>query len=175
MRGTYSVLREFPDGTLWQVDERRMPSGFVVVLTNVATLFGRTRDELLAQGKERRQRNGQGIPGANQPGPIGLPLAARPERATRELRLASSEMQEGYCMSRRFSPLSREAEVETKASHQVMELVRKSPELSRLVVQLRDQGQSWRDVQAAIEAKVKSARSRRPGRQGNTPETPDRT
>jgi hypothetical protein len=48
VRGTYSVLRKLPDGTLWQVDERRMPNGIVVVWTDVSRLFGRTRDELLA-------------------------------------------------------------------------------------------------------------------------------
>jgi hypothetical protein len=48
VRGTYSVIRELPDGTVWQVDERRMPSGVVVVWTDVSKLFGRTRDEVFA-------------------------------------------------------------------------------------------------------------------------------
>jgi hypothetical protein len=51
VRGIYSVIRELPDGTVWQVDERRMPSGVVVVWTDVSQLFGRTRDELLLAGK----------------------------------------------------------------------------------------------------------------------------
>ena len=38
--------------------------------------------------------------------------------------------------ARRFLPLGKEAAAETKASHEVMELVRKNPELSFLVVQL---------------------------------------
>jgi hypothetical protein len=51
VRGTYSVLRELPDSTVWQVDERRMPSGVVVAWTDVSRLFGRRRVELLASGK----------------------------------------------------------------------------------------------------------------------------
>ena len=38
----------------------------------------------------------------------------------------------------RFLPLGSAAAAETKASHEVMDLVRKHPELSRLVVQLRE-------------------------------------
>jgi hypothetical protein len=43
---------------------------------------------------------------------------------------------------------------ETNASHEVMDLVRRSSELSLLVVQLREAGKSWRDVKAAIEAEI---------------------
>jgi hypothetical protein len=46
------------------------------------------------------------------------------------------------------------AEAETSASHAVMELVRTNSVLSRLVVQLRDAGKSWRDVKAEIEAEI---------------------
>ena len=50
----------------------------------------------------------------------------------------------------------KEAAAETKASHEVMELVRKNPELSFLVLQLHEAGCSWPDVKAAVEAKTKS-------------------
>ena len=46
------------------------------------------------------------------------------------------------------------AEAEISDSHAVMELVRTNSVLSRLVVQLRDAGRSWREVQAAIEAAI---------------------
>ena len=65
--------------------------------------------------------------------------------------------------ARRFLPLSKEAAAETKASHEVMELVRKNPELSFLVVQLHEAGRSWPDVKATVEARIKSARSRNQG------------
>jgi diguanylate cyclase (GGDEF)-like protein/PAS domain S-box-containing protein len=39
--------------------------------------------------------------------------------------------------------------------HQVMELARTHSELSRMVMQLRDAGMSWREVKAAIEAEMK--------------------
>ena len=55
-------------------------------------------------------------------------------------------------------PLGKEAAAETKASHEVMDLVRENPELSRLVVQLHEAGRSWPDVKAAIEAKTKPAK-----------------
>ena len=57
VRGIYSVVRELPDGTVWQVDERRMPSGVVVVWTDVSKLFGRTRDELLLSGEASDSRS----------------------------------------------------------------------------------------------------------------------
>ncbi len=57
--------------------------------------------------------------------------------------------------ARRFLPLGKEAAAETKASHEVMDLVRKNPELSLLVVQLHEAGRSWPDVKAAVEAKTK--------------------
>lgn len=44
---------------------------------------------------------------------------------------------------------------ETKASHEVMELVRVSPELDHLAMRLRDAGTSWREVKAAIDAAIK--------------------
>ena len=58
--------------------------------------------------------------------------------------------------ARRYLPQGKEAAAETKASHEVMELVRKNPELSFLVVQLHEEGRSWPDVKAAVEAKTKS-------------------
>jgi hypothetical protein len=58
---------------------------------------------------------------------------------------------------RRFLPLGKAAAAETKASHEVMDLVRESPELSFLVVQLHEAGRSWPDVKAAVEAKTKPA------------------
>ena len=60
--------------------------------------------------------------------------------------------------ARRFSPRGKEAAAETKASHEVMDLVREKPELSLLVVQLHEAGRSWPDVKAAIEAKTKPAK-----------------
>jgi hypothetical protein len=54
--------------------------------------------------------------------------------------------------------LGKEAAAETKASHGVMELVRKNPELSLLVVQLHEAGRSWPDVKTAVEAKTKPAK-----------------
>jgi len=60
--------------------------------------------------------------------------------------------------ARRFSPRGKEAAAETKASHEVMDLVRKNPELSLLVVQLHEAGRSWSDVKAAVEAKTKPAK-----------------
>ena len=59
---------------------------------------------------------------------------------------------------RRYLPQGKEAAAETKASHEVMELVRENPELSLLVVQLHEAGRSWPDVKAAIEAKTKPAK-----------------
>jgi hypothetical protein len=53
----------------------------------------------------------------------------------------------------RPAPLT-SAEAEISDSHAVMELVRTNSVLSRLVVQLRDAGRSWREVQAAIEAAI---------------------
>ena len=58
---------------------------------------------------------------------------------------------------RRFLPLGKEAAAETKASHEVMDLVRENPELSFLVVQLREAGRSWPDVKTAIETRTKPA------------------
>ena len=58
----------------------------------------------------------------------------------------------------RFLPLGSTAAAETKASHEVMDLVRDNPELSLLVVQLHEAGRSWPDVKAAIEAKTKPAK-----------------
>ena len=42
----------------------------------------------------------------------------------------------------------------TKASHEVMGLVRGNSELSHLVLRLRDSGLSWPQVKAAIEAEI---------------------
>ena len=71
---------------------------------------------------------------------------------------------------RRFLPPSRVAAAETKASHEVMELVRKDPALSLLVVRLREAGRPWRQVKVGIEAKIKRARPGRRSRQANTSE-----
>ena len=59
--------------------------------------------------------------------------------------------------ARRFLPPGKEAAAETKASHEVMELVRENPELSFMVIQLHEAGRSWPDVKAAVEAKAKPA------------------
>jgi hypothetical protein len=61
-------------------------------------------------------------------------------------------------LARRLLPPGKEAAAETKASHEVMDLVRKSPELSFLVVQLHELGRPWPDVKAAVEAKTKSTK-----------------
>ena len=42
----------------------------------------------------------------------------------------------------------------TKASHEVMGLVRGNSVLSHLVLRLRDSGLSWREVKAAIQAEI---------------------
>jgi len=60
--------------------------------------------------------------------------------------------------ARRFSPRGKEAAAETKASHEVMDLVREKPEPSLLVVQLHEAGRSWPDVKAAVEAKTKPSK-----------------
>ncbi len=60
--------------------------------------------------------------------------------------------------ARRFLPPGKEAAAETKASHEVMDLVRENPELSFLVIQLHEAGRSWPDVKAAVEAKTKPAK-----------------
>ena len=59
--------------------------------------------------------------------------------------------------ARRFLPPGKEAAAETKASHEVMDLVRENPELSFMVIQLHEAGRSWPDVKAAVEAKAKPA------------------
>ena len=65
--------------------------------------------------------------------------------------------------ARRFLPRGKEAAAETKASHEVMELVRENPELSLLVVQLHEAGRSWPDVKSAVEAKTKPLKKSRSG------------
>ena len=57
----------------------------------------------------------------------------------------------------RFLPPGDAAAKATKASHEVMDLVREKPELSLLVVQLHEAGCSWSDVKAAIETRMKPA------------------
>ena len=59
--------------------------------------------------------------------------------------------------ARRFLPPGKEAAAATKASHEVMDLARKNPELSFMVIQLHEAGRSWPDVKAAVEAKAKPA------------------
>lgn len=66
----------------------------------------------------------------------------------------------GATAMQRFLPPSRAAAAETKASHEALELVRKDPALSLLVIRLREAGQSWPDVKAAVEARLKAARTR---------------
>jgi hypothetical protein len=60
--------------------------------------------------------------------------------------------------ARRYLPQGKEAAAETKASHEVMDLVRENPELSFLVVQLHESGRSWPDVKAAVEAKTQPSK-----------------
>jgi len=55
----------------------------------------------------------------------------------------------------RFLPPDDAAAAGTKASHEVMELVRGTPALS-LVMQLRETGQFWHVVKTAIEAEIKA-------------------
>jgi hypothetical protein len=59
--------------------------------------------------------------------------------------------------STRFLPLSREVATETKASHEVMDLVRLRRELGLVVIRLRDAGRPWSKVKVVIEAKIRSA------------------
>jgi hypothetical protein len=54
-----------------------------------------------------------------------------------------------------------EAAVETKASHEVMDLVRQNPDLGLLVIQLREAGRPWLVVKAELEAKIDLAKQRR--------------
>ena len=61
--------------------------------------------------------------------------------------------------ARRYLPQGKEAAAETKASHEVMDLVRENPELSLLVVQLHEAGRSWADVKAAVEQRGELSRS----------------
>jgi hypothetical protein len=69
-------------------------------------------------------------------------------------------IEEDNCMTATKPPPPHRA-AETKASHEVMELVRQNSVLSFLVVQLREAGKSWHDVAAAIEAEIRRAH---PGR-----------
>jgi hypothetical protein len=75
---------------------------------------------------------------------------------TRALTVGSHVTSEDGCMkATRFLPPRKEAADQTKASHEVMELVRQSPKFSLLVIQLREAGRSWSDVKARIEAQTK--------------------
>jgi hypothetical protein len=65
--------------------------------------------------------------------------------------------------ARRFLPPGKEAAAETKACHEMMDLVRENPELSLLVFQLHEAGHSWPSVKAAVEAKTKPAKRSRSG------------
>jgi hypothetical protein len=60
--------------------------------------------------------------------------------------------------ARRFLPLGKDAAAETKASHEVMDLVRENGELSLMAFKLHEAGRSWPDVKAAVEAKMKTAK-----------------
>jgi hypothetical protein len=51
----------------------------------------------------------------------------------------------------------KEAAAETKANHEVMDLVRENPELSPMVFKLHEAGRSWPDAKAAVEANTKPA------------------
>ena len=62
-----------------------------------------------------------------------------------------------HLRSTRFLPPSREVAAETKASQEVMDLVRLHRELGLLVIQLRDAGRLWSEVKTLIEAKIRSA------------------
>ena len=55
-------------------------------------------------------------------------------------------------------PPGKEAAAETKASHEVMDLLRENPELGLLVIQLHEAARFWPDVKAAVEAKTKPAK-----------------
>ena len=55
---------------------------------------------------------------------------------------------------RRFVRPRREAAVETKTSHEVIDLVRQNPELGLMVIQLREAGQSWLVVKSEIAVKI---------------------
>ena len=76
----------------------------------------------------------------------------------------SCNPEDGCMKATRFLPPRKEAADETKASHEVMELVRQSPKFSLLVIQLREAGRSWSDVKARIEAQTKPPPQGRYGR-----------
>ena len=57
----------------------------------------------------------------------------------------------GFCFGK-------DAAAETKASHDVMDLVRENRELSLMVLKLHEARRSWPDVKAAVEAKTKTAK-----------------
>jgi hypothetical protein len=54
--------------------------------------------------------------------------------------------------------LGKDAAAETKASHEVMDLVRQNRELSLMAFKLHEAGRSWPAVKAAVEAKRKTAK-----------------
>lgn len=58
--------------------------------------------------------------------------------------------------SNRSWPGAREAAAETQAMHELMELVRKHPELSLLVFQLREAGRSWPDVLKLVRRRLRA-------------------
>ena len=68
-----------------------------------------------------------------------------------------SSLRGRHLRSTRFLPLSSEVAAETKASQEVMDLVRLHRELGLLVIQLRDAGRPWSEIKAVIEARNKSA------------------
>ena len=61
----------------------------------------------------------------------------------------------------RFLAANPGAAAETKAKHELMELVRENPELNLLAFQLREAGRSWHDLKTALEARIKMARRKR--------------
>jgi hypothetical protein len=60
--------------------------------------------------------------------------------------------------TKRFGPANPEAAAETRAKHELMDLVRNNPGLHLLLLQLREAGRSWPDVKTALEARFKPAR-----------------
>jgi hypothetical protein len=62
-----------------------------------------------------------------------------------------------HLRSTRFLPLSGKVAAETKASQEVIDLVRLHRELGLLVIQLRDAGRPWSEVKVLIEDEIGSA------------------
>jgi len=91
---------------------------------------------------------------SNREGSPGFDLN---QKMTHTLGLPALLLGGRHLRSTRFLPPSREVAAETKASQEVMDLVRLHRELGLLVIQLRDAGRPWSQVKAVIEARIKSA------------------